>query len=54
VARLLDGDLPDGVKIIDMRVPGRIALRRSAPDMDAPGPTAQLPDSGRQRPARPL
>lgn len=49
-ARLLKGALPDGVTAIDMRVPGRIALRRGTPGADAPGPTAQL--SGRLGRAR--
>jgi cell division protein FtsQ len=54
LARLLGGDLPADVAIIDMRVPGRIALRRGTPEMDAPGPTARLPHGGRQARARPL
>ncbi len=54
LARLLDGRLPGDVTIIDMRVPGRIALRRDAPETDAPGPTASLPNEGGQARARPL
>ena len=54
LARLLDGRLPGDVTIIDMRVPGRIALRRDAPETDAPGPTARLSDEGGQARARPL
>jgi cell division protein FtsQ len=50
LAQLLGGDLPGDVAIIDMRVPGRIALRKDTRETDAPGPTAQL--SGRR--AQPL
>ncbi|MFP3920975.1 MAG: cell division protein FtsQ/DivIB [Dichotomicrobium sp.] len=49
-ARLLAGALPDGVTAIDLRVPGRIALRRGTPEEGQPGPTAQL--SGRLGDAR--
>lgn len=54
LARLLGSNLPADVTIIDMRVPGRIALRRGAPETDAPGPTARLSHEGRQARARPL
>lgn len=54
LAQLLGGDLPDDVAIIDMRVPGRIALRTDTPETDAPGPTAQLSDGRAQARARPL
>jgi cell division protein FtsQ len=54
VARLLNGDLPEGVGVIDMRVPGRIALRQGAPDAETPRPTAQFSHEGRQARARPL
>lgn len=49
-ARLLAGTLPDGVTAIDLRVHGRIALRRETPEKSQPGPTAQL--SGRLGGAR--
>ncbi len=54
LAQLMAADLPEGVNIIDMRVPGRIALRRDAPETDAPGPSARLSDGGRRSRARPL
>lgn len=54
LARLLGGDLPTGVTIIDMRVAGRIALRQDALETDAPRPTARLSDGVRHTPARPL
>jgi len=52
--RLLTGRLPDGVAIIDMRVDGRIALRRDMHHSGTPGPTAQLSGQMRDAPARPL
>ena len=52
--RLIAGNLPDGVGIIDMRVEGRIALRRSTPERGTPGPTARMiEEPGRAR-AQPL
>ena len=52
--RLIAGNLPDGVGIIDMRVEGRIALRRSTPERGTPGPTARMiEEPGRTR-AQPL
>jgi len=54
VARLLDGRIPEHVSIIDLRVDGRIALRRGEPESDAPGATAQLPSPSGREQARPL
>jgi len=54
LARLLNGDLPRDVTVIDMRVPGRIALRRDAPETEAPGPTARIIGEVGPGPARPL
>ncbi|RIA55831.1 cell division protein FtsQ/DivIB [Dichotomicrobium thermohalophilum] len=54
LTRLLGADLPAEVTVIDMRVPGRIALRRDAPKTDAPGPTARFSDGVKQARARPL
>jgi len=54
VQRLLAAELPEGINTIDMRVPDRIALRRSTPKPQAPGSTTQLSERRRLPQAQPL
>ena len=52
--RLIAGKLPDGVGIIDMRVEGRIALRRGRREHSTPGPTARMIEQPGRARAQPL
>jgi len=52
--RLIAGKLPNGVDIIDMRVDGRVALRRRTPERGTPGPTAQMMEQRGRTRAQPL
>lgn len=54
VERLLRAGVPGDIAVVDMRVAGRIALRREAPEGKTPGPTARLTQPPRRVRAQPL